>query len=80
MTASFMRDLKIGLMEETSLHEKAHASLEMQLELQRELKIYQAQAMEINEQLGSFQDSALATNTRVAELLTRGLVPDHNNV
>jgi hypothetical protein len=32
ITATFIRDLKIGLREETSLHEKAHASLEMHLE------------------------------------------------
>jgi hypothetical protein len=35
-----MTDLKIGLREETFLHEKAHASLEMQLELQKELKVH----------------------------------------
>jgi hypothetical protein len=70
MTASFMLELKNGLMEEISLHENAHASLEMQMELQKELKIYQAQAMEINEQLGAYQDIALATNTRFAQLLS----------
>jgi hypothetical protein len=52
----------------------------MQLELQKELNIYQAQAMEINEQLEAFQDRALVTNTRLAQFLTRGPVPDHNNV
>jgi hypothetical protein len=79
MTASFMTDFKIGLREETSLHKKI-ASLEVQLELQRELRIYQAQAMEINEQLGAFQDYALTNHTRLAELVTRCLVPTSNNV
>jgi hypothetical protein len=80
MTATFMRDLKVGLREETSHHEKAYASLEIQFELQKELKIHQAQAMEINEQLGAFQDRVLATNMRFAKLLTQGPVPDHDNV
>jgi hypothetical protein len=80
MTASFMLDFKIGLRVETSLHEQAHASLEMQLKLQRELKIYQAQAMEMNMQLGAYQDRSLATNTHLAQLLTRGPIPDHNDV
>jgi hypothetical protein len=80
MTASFLLELKMGLRGEASLHEKARASLEMQLELQRELKIYQAQAMEINEQLGSYQDRALAKNMCFAKLLSRGTLPNHPNV
>jgi hypothetical protein len=80
MTANFMLELKIGLRGETSLHEKANASLEMQLEFQRELKIYQAQAIEINEQLGAYPDRALATNTRLAQLLSQGPLPGHTNV
>jgi hypothetical protein len=80
MTTSFMAEFKIDLREETYLHEKAHASLEMQLELPKELKTYQAQAMEINEQLGAFQNCASAKNTRLAELLTRRSVQDPNNV
>jgi hypothetical protein len=35
MTATFMTDLKISLREETSLHDEAHASLEMQLDFIR---------------------------------------------
>jgi ribosomal protein L16 Arg81 hydroxylase len=63
MTTSFMTEFKIGLRKETSLHEKAPASQEMQLERQKDLKIYQAQAMEINEQLRAFQNCASANNT-----------------
>jgi hypothetical protein len=80
MIASFMLELKNGLTEKTSLHENAHASLEMQLELQKELKIYQAQVMEINELLGAYQDRAITTNTRFGQLLSQGPLHDQNNV
>jgi hypothetical protein len=63
MTTSFMTEFKIGFREKTYLHEKVHSSQEMQLERQKDLKIYQAQAMEINEQLRAFQNCASANNT-----------------
>jgi hypothetical protein len=47
-TASLLLELKIGITEITTLQEWAHADLDMQLELQKELKTYQAQALEIN--------------------------------
>jgi hypothetical protein len=65
MTTSLLLELKIGMMEITILQERAHADLDIQLELQKELKTYQAQAWEINKQLGAFQDRALATKTHL---------------
>jgi hypothetical protein len=50
------------------------------LELQKYLETYQAQALEINEQLGAFQDRSLATNTHLTQLLSRGPLLEHNNV
>jgi hypothetical protein len=80
MTASLLLELKIGMTEITTLQERAHADLDMQLELQRELKTYPAQALEINKQLGALQDRALATNTHLTQLLPRGPLLERNNI
>jgi hypothetical protein len=39
----------------------------------KELRIYQAQAIEVNEQMGAFQDHAVKNHTSIADLVTRGL-------
>jgi ribosomal protein S15P/S13E len=44
-----------------------------------ELKAYQAEAVEINDQLGAFQDRALTTNTQLALLLSRGALLKYHN-
>jgi hypothetical protein len=51
----------------------------MHMDLQTELKTYQAQAVEINGQLGEFQDRALTTNTQLAQLLSRGALLEYHN-
>jgi hypothetical protein len=68
-----MEDFKICIREELSPHQEAKASLEVQLEIMKELRIYQAQAMELYAELGSFQDIALKNTTKVADLIIRGL-------
>jgi hypothetical protein len=73
MTDSFMADFKIGLRKEISPLREANASLEVQLELMKELRIYQAQAIELNVELGAFQDFAVKNTTKVADLVMRGL-------
>jgi hypothetical protein len=65
--------LEDNMPKEVNPHSETKSSLEVQSELMDELRKYQSQAIDLNAELGTFQDIALKNTTKVSDLIILGL-------
>jgi F420-0:gamma-glutamyl ligase-like protein len=73
MAQSFIKDSKDYMRKEVTPNSEEKTSLEVQVELMKELRKYQAQAIDLTDALGTFQEITLKNTTKVANLIIFGL-------
>jgi hypothetical protein len=73
MAQSFIKESEDYMPKKIRQHPGVKSSLEVQLELMEELRKYQAQAIDLNGELETFQDNALKNTTKVDDLIILGL-------